>query len=187
MAPFAGLIFLLICFYLLTNQFRQTESNVRTESLPFSKTHACIPENDEVTISLTHENHLSFAVNSRKAQAMAIQQVAQRHKINITPEQVLELEKIPCLQTDVENLPRYLALPAYERNRSTHNRQFSPLSEQQLVECVASAKKAVQTLYLKPMYVSLRIDAETKAGNVNHLLELLETNGYHRFLLRTQD
>lgn len=187
MAPFAGLIFLLVCFYLLTTQFRQpVASNVRIESLPFSGTHACLPDNNEAIVSLTRENQLAFAVDSREAQTLAIQKVAQRHKISFTVNQLNRLADLSYLVTDVESLPRLLSLASDPNHLSHQKKDFPPLSEQQLVECIASANSAVQILYHKPMYVSLRIEAEVKAENVNHLLEVLGTNGYNRFNLQTQ-
>ena len=187
MAPFAGLIFLLVCFYLLTTHFRHpVASNVRIESLPFSTTHACLPENNETIVSLTRENQLAFAVDSRKAQTLAIQKVAQRHKISFTTNQLKQLADLPFLATDVENLPRLLSLTSDPSHRSHQSQALPPLSEQQLVECVASAKSTVQTLYHKPIYLSLRVDAEVTAGRVNRLLERLETSGFHHLRLHTQ-
>ncbi|MEL5994227.1 biopolymer transporter ExbD [Hymenobacter segetis] len=187
MAPFAGLIFLLVCFYLLTNQFRQhVASNVRIESLPFSTTRACFPENNEAIVSLTRENQLAFAVDSREAQTLAIQKVAQQHKISFTVNQLNRLADLPYLATNIENLPRLLSLASDPNHFSHQSQAFPPLSEQQLVECVSSAKSAVQTLYHKPIYLSLRIDAEVTTGHVSRLLERLETSGFHHLRLHTQ-
>jgi len=187
LAPFAGLIFLIVGFYALTSRFKGPELGVvPNDQLPYSVTHACIPENMEAVVSLGTTNQLSFAVTHPETQAAAIRQVASRHGITFTPAQSAELKTLSFLRTDVENLPKLLSLPMYQRNRPAELSKLSPLSEQQLLECVVAAKTSAATLTHKPVYISFKVDSEVKTPQIERLIALLQTKGINRFNLQTQ-
>lgn len=187
MAPFAGLVFLYVCFCLLTTRPKQSDLGlVSNERTPRSETLYCkLGDNNEAVVSLTIKQQLTFAVTSPEVQAAAIQQVALQHGVPFTQAQLTELKTVAYLRTDVENLPRFLSLPAYQRNRLTELISLSSLSENELMECIVAAKASAMTTMHKPIYLSLNIDSEASATHVEHLLDLLQAQGIHHFNLRT--
>jgi hypothetical protein len=188
MGLFAGLVFLLLTFYLLTSRFKGSEVGiVCREQVPYSS-NACsnYPENNEVLICLNTNQLLSFSVTSPAIQLAAIKLVAEQHGIRMTPDQLAALETVPFLQTNVENLPGFLSLPIYQRSKLAELKKLAPLSERQMLECIIAAKVTAKALTQTPVYTSLRIASEVQMSHVQRLFDLLETRGIHRVNLQTQ-
>ncbi|MBF9223632.1 ExbD/TolR family protein [Hymenobacter ruricola] len=188
MAPFAGLVFLLVGFYMLTGSFRQEAVGaVPIERVPHSDSYACLPDNLEASISLTAKNELSFGVQSRQVQAAAILAVASRHGISFTESQLTTLQKMPFLSTDVEHLPALLSLPAYQHKQAVEWQKMHPLSMQQLMECMMASEVAAQSMFHLPIYCRLILDSEAKMPHVELLIDRLQAQGINRFNLGCTD
>lgn len=193
MAPFASLVFLVVCFYPLTGNFRGPESGlVAIDRLPGNSA-VCrhTPDLDYCAIiGLNKANQLSFSVPSnypdKEIQTAAIKQIALQHKIVFTASQLAKLRTIPFLAIPVQQLPHFLNLTAVQRHESIRLETIDPLSEAQLAECVTAAKKLTMTLERRNLYFMLNIDVDTEASKVMHLIDLLQTAGINRFDLATQ-
>ncbi|MFD1466830.1 hypothetical protein ACFQ48_01235 [Hymenobacter caeli] len=191
MAPFASLIFIIVCFYPLTGRLKGPESGLVADDRLPGNSAVCwhTPEHNAV-VSLNQANELSFSgpntYSNTETQTAAIKQVASQHKIVFTASQLAELRTIPFLATTVQQLPQFLDLAAVQRHEAIRLGDIGPLSEAQLIECVTAAKKLSITLERKNLYFTLNIDVDTKASNVMHLISLLQTAGINRFDLATQ-
>ena len=187
MAPFAGVIFLAVCFYALTTQFKELQiGNVAIEKLPHSKIHPCMPENTELVIGLDAAGHYSFSVASPLFRTTTIQKVAAKQGIVFSDSQLSNLNQLDYLDIPVQELPAILNKPSYEQKFHLAGKR-SLLSEREMLECLITSKRVVQSLAHKPSYVSLLIDAETNCGKVMMLFDSLQGQGINRFNLKTQD
>jgi len=187
MAPFAGLVFLLVGFYMITGRFKQpAEGLVSLEELPASRVSSCLKENLEANVSLSANNQISFAANAQEVRFESIRQVANNRCIRLSTSQLNELRNVAFLSTNVESLPLFLDTPASERNALLASHRVAPLDTTQLRECIAAAKSWSQLLFHKPLYITLSVAAETKAPHVESLLTALGAQGIHRFNLSTR-
>lgn len=187
MGPIASLVFLLVGFYMLAGHFKWPDESVVTEgdmaySTPEYGCH--LYDCCGAVIGLGANNQRSFSTSSA-VQAATIQAVAQRHGVTFTPSQIASLKDLPFLATNVENLPALLSLTEFERSKRIRNQAITPLSEQQLMECIATAKTETNTRWRKPLYMFLQIDANTKMGQFERLTDMLQTLGNNRFNLMT--
>lgn len=187
MAPFAGVIFLLVCFFTLTTQFKEPRiGNVAIEKLPHSRIHPCMPENTESVIGLDTAGHYSFSVESPLFQTTTIQKVAAKQGIVFSKLQLSKLNQLDYLDISIQELSAILNKPSYEQEFHLVGKQ-PMLSEKEMLECLITSKRVVQSLAHKPIYVSLLINAETKCARVMQLFESLQGQGINRFNLKTQD
>lgn len=187
MAPFAGMFFLLVCFFALTTRFKEPRmGNVALEKLPHYENSACLRENSEAVVGLDTAGHYSFSLSGPVFQAVTIQRVAASYGIAFSRSQRSNLNRLDYLDADVRELPAILDALAYQQLfRSKETRQLLP--ETQLVACVAEAKWVIQSLGHKPTYVSLLIHADTKASSVMRLIDVLQNQGINRFNLKLQE
>lgn len=199
MAPFVCVLLLLVGFSTIITRFRGQETGVVTDAqLPFSSAICWPPDAYESIISLNSSGQLSFAVPDFEknlyaapsgiwsGQATIIQRVALRHGIVFTPAQTVQLQTMPFLATDVEQLPWLLSLSCSQRNEFISLGKIKPLSKKQLSECVTACKNFAANTLLRQVYFSLRIDSKTRTSQVMSLIDLLQTDGINRFNLKGQ-
>lgn len=187
MAPFAGVIFLIVCFFALTTRFRGPQiGNVTIEELPYGKIHPCMPENTELVIGLDTAGYYSFSVAAPLFQTTTIQQVAAKQSIVFSESQLSKLNQLDYLDIPIQELSTILNKPNYVQEFHLVDKRPA-LSEREMLECLITSKKVVQSLAHKPSYVSLLIDAETNCARVMHLFESLQSQGLNRFNLKTQN
>ena len=189
MAPFAGVIFLTVCFYAITTRFKTPAlGNVAIEELPHRNGSSCVhlPENSESVIGLDTAGHYSFYVDGPLFQTATIQKVAATYGIVFSASQLSTLSQIEYLDADIRELPAILERPAYQRRFRFAGKQI-PLGEEQLLACVITSRSVIQSLIHKPCYVALLINSETTASKVMHLIDVLQARGINRFILKIQD
>ena len=174
MTPFAGVIFLMVCFYAITTQFKTPQlGNVALEELPSCSNSACMPENAEAVIGLDTDGHYSFSVSGPLFQTTTIENVAANQGIIFSALQRSKLNKIDYLDVDIRVLPAIL--DEQSNTQFSHfSRKIHPLGEKQLLACLITSKKVIQTLVHKPSYVALLINAETSASKVMHLTDVTQ-------------
>ncbi len=187
MAPIAGTIFVLVCFFLLTASFRESPKGlVALERLPRSTGTLCLVEAPRVLVSLTPSGCFSFAASDTKLQFTVIKRVSKKYGIAFSAPQLLTLKSLPFLASNVERLPSILLSTNSIQSNTIPAAPNTLLDERQLMDCVKTAKANAYALLGSPVYFCLCIDAETDASKVMRLLGLLQTQGIHRFLLMTQ-
>ena len=187
MGPFASLIFLLVGFYMLSGHFRWPDEGVVPESqmaysTPQSGCH--LSECCGAVIGLGATNQRSFST-SPLIQATTILIVAQKHGIELTPAQIASLKNLAFLATNVENLAELLSLSEFERNKKLRDQAITPLSECQLMECIATAKEQATQRWHMSLCLYLQIDANTKMRQFEQLTDMLQGLGDNRFKLMT--
>ena len=187
MTPFAGVIFLLVCFYAITTQFKAPKiGNVALDELPYCSGSSCLPENAEAVIGLDANGRYSFSLSGPLFQSITIQKVAATQGITFSALQRSKLSQIDYLDVDIRALPAVLDRQS-DKQFSLLSRKLHPLGEKQLVACLMTSKKVIQTLVHKPSYVALLIHTETSASKVMHLIGLLQEQGINRYNLKLQD
>jgi hypothetical protein len=197
MAPFAGLIFLLVCFYLLAGQFKQTGDGADTgivalEQLPATPFSCYKPLDPNgfggCVISLNAANHFSFALpgTGQSFQAKVIEQVAIQHGIRFTPPQLAQIQSLPFLACDVEQLPILLTIPAREGQKLIEEGVLGHLSKKELGECIAATRKLAPKLMRWQVYFYLKVHADAKTPHFYDLTDLLQAQGINRYNLLTQ-
>lgn len=187
MAPIAGVLLLFVSYFMLGRFQNPTDEIVASERLPASSTWHCkLTENHQIIVSLTAKNQLAFSVTSPEVQTAVIQAVALKHHVKLNAEELTGLATLPFLRIDVKCLPTYLALPLGRRNSLSSINNLTPLSEKQLVECIKTTLLFAETPAHGPIYIALRIDADVKMSDVNHLTALLREQAKNHFDLVTQ-
>ena len=194
MAPFAGLIFLLVCFYMLTGRFKRTGDWTNTgiitlEQLPAfpSSCYISLDPNGAggCVISLNTRNQFSFALPGvgQNFQAKIISHVASQHGIKFTNAQLIELQLLPFLACDVEQLPSLLAIPTWERQKLINRGAIGQLSKEQLIECIGATRTLASKLLKWPVFYYLKVHAEAKSTQFFSLTDILQGQGINRFNL----
>jgi hypothetical protein len=187
MAPFASVIFLIVCFYAITTQFRAPLiGNVSLEELPYCSGSGCMIENAEAVIGLNNDGRYSFSVSGPLFQTTTIQKVAATQGIIFSALQRSKLNQITYLDANIQALPTILE-GEWNNQSSRLIRNHHPLEEKQLLACIMTSKKVIQAIAHKPSYVSLLINSETSVPKVMHLIDLLQTQGINRYNLKLQD
>ncbi|MGY3090442.1 hypothetical protein ACVWYF_003497 [Hymenobacter sp. UYAg731] len=189
LAPIACVIFLLITPFILSGRLRMPATAVVSdEQLPFTHWKCCYDrEAFGSVIGLSHENRLSFSMpeSPKEFQGTVIARVAALHEIRFTPAQITSLEDLPFLATDVQQLPKFLALPDLQREKLTRMGKFGTLSKTQLSECIVAARQVMKEHH-QSYYIGIKIDSETNMSHAFSLTDLLATQNIHRFHLNTQ-
>ena len=189
MAVYAGCLMLTVLFWLYKYGSQVTEMGiVPNRKLPITNTIACKGPTEFAVISLSEKGQLAFSVLevSPKVQAAAIQAVAYQYGISLDAEQLTELESLPFLAVDVNELPRLLSLPYNRRIQLVELAKFKPLSKDQLIACAVAARRFNRELFLRPISISLRIDTEAKSGEVLQLIDELQSQGFKRMHYQNQ-
>ncbi|WP_460607572.1 hypothetical protein [Hymenobacter terrigena] len=197
MAPFAGLFFLLVGFYMLTGHFKQTGNGTDTgivaleqlPAIPFSCYKPLDPNGfGGCVISLNARNQFSFALpgTDQNFQSKVINQVALQHGVELTASQLTELHSLPFLAYDVEQLPVLLAVPSWERQKQIESGLFGQLSKNQLADCIAATQTLAPKILQRPVYFYLKIQANVESWQFYSLTDLLQTRGINRFNLLTK-
>ena len=195
MAPFASMVFLIVCFYLVMGNFRQPDSGiVPLEQLPQSFWNCCHHYSDghQAVISINLENHFSFAVNQEhKFQSSIINYVAAKHRITLTAKQLSVLEKLPFIASSIEELPMILDAPSWQLDKLIQKENSYSLPFAQLTEYIEATKtltkRKEKTEYSwGRTYYALNIDGNVNASQVLRLTDLLQADGINSYYLLTQ-
>ncbi|MBD2767630.1 hypothetical protein IC235_06970 [Hymenobacter sp. BT664] len=196
MAPFAGIFFLVVCFFLLTSRIKSPEIGiVSDEALPLSPGATCTKGialgcTNSLVISCNPKNQFSLAVISYDSssqpgaltQAGVIEKVAASHGITFTASEAAALATLPFLATKVEQISGFLKLPPYQRRQLARLGTVNTLPQEQLLECIAAAQKSAECSNKRLLFF-LRFDTEVRTGLVMHFLTLLRNKGIRHPIL----
>lgn len=189
LTPLAGVLFLLVEFFLLTSYPREPSRGlVAIEKVPYAAGGSCfrLSPSTQTVVSLTREGFVSFANSDTTLQSVAIRQVSGAYGVTFSTYQLAELRGLPFLATKIERLPLLLFTAASEPLGSKILKQNNDLSKKQVVDCVKAAKLLSHSLTNLPTALFLVIEAETDASKVMELLNLLQAKSINRFYLITQ-
>ena len=121
MAAYAGFLMLMVPFFLYHYGSQLTDMGIiHAQKLPITHTIACKGPNEFAVISLDQQGRFAFSVSgvSPQVQATAIQDVAYHRGISVDSKQHTELQSLPFLTSDIDELPRLLSLPSNRRGQS---------------------------------------------------------------------
>ena len=189
MAIYAGCSMLTVLFWAYKCGSQLTEMGiVPNQKLPITNTIACKGPTEFAVISLNKKGQFAFSMLevSPKVKAAAIQAVAYQHGICSDAEQLTELESLPFLAIDINELPRLLSLPYNRRNQLVEFAKFKPVSEDQLIACAVATRQFNRELFKRPITISLRIDTEVKSGKVLQLIDKLQLQGFKQISYQNQ-
>ena len=181
MALYASCLMLPILFFLYNYGSQRTEMGIiSSQKLPVTHIIACKGPTEFAVISLNEQGQFAFSVSgvSPQVQTAAIQAVAHQRGISLSTEQLKQLESLPFLATDIDELPKLLSLPYHRRGYLVELARFKPISEVQVVACAVAARQFDKTLFHRPISISLRIETEANSGKVMRLVEQLQARGF---------
>ena len=180
MAPFAGLFFLLVYFYMLTSHAKGPVMGIVADSeLPKNKGNTCTKgiwpgEHNGFVISLDKAGHFSVAILGHDAltQYAILKHFAFRRGITFTVAEEGALKTLPYLATSVQSLPKLLRIPGYQLDKFTPNGPYAALDAPQMIELLNYAQEQGLKNGHK-FQVFLRIGGTHSASAVMRLTELL--------------
>ena len=175
MAVYASCLMLPVLFWLYHYGSQRTGMGIiSNQNLPITHTIACKGPNEFAVISLNEQGQFAFSVLlgvAPKVQAAAIQAVAYQEGIRLSAQQLIELESLPFLATDVTELPQLLSLPYNRQTQLADLAGFKPISEDQLIACAVAAREFNKKLFKRPITISLRIETEAKSGKTLQVID----------------
>jgi hypothetical protein len=189
MAKYASCLLLPVLFWLYHYGSQRTGMGIiSSQKSPITHTIACKGPTDFAVISLNEQGQFAFSVLgvSPQIQAAVINAVAYQHGIILNTEQLIELESLPFLSVDINELPRLLSLPYNRRSHLVELARFKPVSEDQLVACAVTTRRFNRELYKRPITISLRIDTEANSGKVLRAIDRLQSQGFERMSYQNQ-
>ncbi|WP_310395152.1 hypothetical protein [Hymenobacter sp.] len=112
--------------------------------------------------------------------------MAALYGVTFTPLQLEALATLPFLAAEVRQLPDFLTLPRYQRDKLLELGENNTLSKEQLAECINVAQDAAQDANQNFLFF-LKIDSEVGALQAMRLVELLQKQGvWHPILMIQQ-
>ena len=189
MAVYASCLMLPVLFWLYHYGSQQTRMGIiSNQNLPITHTIACKGPNEFAVISLNEQGQFAFSVLgvAPKVQAAAIQAVAYQEGIRLSAQQLIELESLPFLATDVTELPQLLSLPYNRQTQLADLAGFKPISEDQLIACAVAAREFNKKLFKRPITISLRIETEAKSRKTLQVIDKLQSVGFERMSYQNQ-
>lgn len=184
MAPFASLLFIVGCFFLLTAAPKTPLNGlVRLEETPYRPCGGCLygPDHAQLYVCLTSAGRLSFAVSEMNLQLASLAEVYQKYGIALSAKSVANLNALPFAATKRTSAAALLS--SVESNQA--DTAAYPLTEAQLLDCVTSSRRLSPKLTGMPSGVYLVVNAQTKASRVLRLFQLLQQREITRFYLLT--
>lgn len=183
MAPFAGLFFMLVYFYMLASHAKGPAMGIVTDSeLPKRRVDICTKglwpgENNGFVISLHRTGLFSVAIlgHGPLTQYEILKRFAFRQGVTFTASEEESLKTLPYLATPVQSLPKLMKTPGYQLNNFTQSGSYDGLNAHQMVELLDYVREQGLRNGRK-LQVFLRIGSNHNACDVVRLTELLTTH-----------
>jgi biopolymer transport protein ExbD len=178
----AGVVLLLVMFYMLTTR-QKHEENGPYLNLPTSFHYpGRLPDSHFLIISLDVQNRAYVATSDEATQTAMVMRIAKRHHVRFTATQVHELRQLKFLSQNVFQLPTWLSASTTERQQMATGIS-AELGTTELMEYVLAGQDANRAVFGKPAYIVLRIDKDASTKNVKQLIRLLQRQGINRYNL----
>lgn len=114
MTPMVDLAFLLVTFFMLSANFRESEPvNVTT---PSSTADVIIPKNI-IMVTVDPGGHLFFNISGLDVRRELLLAMGSKYKVNFTPEEVKSFTIMTSFGSAMKDLPKYIDMSAEERKR----------------------------------------------------------------------
>jgi biopolymer transport protein ExbD len=114
MTAMCDVAFLLLNFFMLTTQFKAPES--APISMPSSISEIKLPETDIMTITITKEGKVLFAIdNKHHSREALLQRIADKFNLQFTPEETKAFVLSSGVSVPVSELKGWLGLSEFER------------------------------------------------------------------------
>ena len=106
MTAMCDVAFLLLSFFIMTTQFKGTESV--TIDTPSSISQTKVPEKDLATISIDPTGKYYFGITNAKERGQLLQRMAEKYGISVTNDDLLHFSKLSDFGISIMGIKQYL-------------------------------------------------------------------------------
>ena len=169
MTPMVDLAFLLITFFMLTVKFRPTESVEITT--PGSTAETPIPAADIMTISISKDGRVFFAVDAQSTREGMVKKMAQRYDIALTEEELKRFKVQADVGVPIFNMKEWLAMDAEKRKEVAKGVPVDTVGgKNELADWIIFAR-----LSNPKLKIAVKGDVETPYGVVRNVIGTLQS------------
>ena len=132
--------------------------------------------------SLDVQKRLYMHASTPELQTKAVELLTQQYGLQLSTEQLQQLQQLPYLGSDVRQLPDWLATPSWERKKPTQGIPYSTANDQ-LTALLRVANRAAYAIHGHRTIVCLRLDERLPASVVMPFLHQFQRQGINHFIL----
>lgn len=138
----------------------------------------------QLILSLDIQRRLFMHASTSELQTKAIELLAQNYGLQLSSEQLQQLQQLPYLSSDVRQLPAWLSISGWQRKKLSSGIPYSAQNDQ-LTALLQVANRAGYAIHGHPAIVCLRLDARLPASVVMPIIHQLQAQGIKRLTLVT--
>jgi len=178
MTAMCDVAFLLLTFFMLTTKFKADDAVV--VDIPASISDIKIPETDIMTISIDKTGAVFFGVDGKFNREKLLNSIAERYKIQFTPEEIHEFSLISSFGVPIAELKNYLDMSQFERTNLKQKGIPCDSVKNELGDWVILGRIA------NPNYrIAISADKVVKYPVVKNVMNTLQEKNVNRFNLIT--
>ncbi|WP_423147558.1 ExbD/TolR family protein [Rubrolithibacter danxiaensis] len=183
MTAMCDVAFLLLTFFILTATARQPEP--LPVDTPSSTVKIKLPSTDIGTLTVG-DGKVFFGVAGQSIRERMLERMADRYKIQFTPEEKKRFSVMESFGVPIANLKQLIAMSSEERNKPGVQPGIpTDSTDNQLNEWILSARYATKEIDNKEMRVSIKGDAQEEYPVMKKIIDILQKQKVNKFSLIT--